>query len=124
MPKVRHLKNAPITEAVIDFRVVLPEGFDISKFSKVKKELGDQYQEPEEIRRQALSVELKEGSIAQVIKDLGNIGFRITSSDDKNIALFKQDGFTFSRLKPYTSWEKVTSEAFRLWDIYVKTSSP
>lgn len=124
MPKVRHLKNAPITEAVIDFRVKLPEDFNISEFSKAKKELGGQYKEPEEIRSRILSIELKEGSIAQAIKDLGNIGFRICSTDGKNIALFKQDGFTFSRLEPYTSWDEVSAEAFRLWNIYVKISSP
>ncbi len=34
------------------------------------------------------------------------------------------DGFTFSRLNPYTNWDEVFSEAWRLWDLYVDASKP
>jgi uncharacterized protein (TIGR04255 family) len=34
------------------------------------------------------------------------------------------DGFTFNRLKPYTSWEHILPEALRLWEVYVGLANP
>jgi uncharacterized protein (TIGR04255 family) len=34
------------------------------------------------------------------------------------------DGFTFSRLAPYTSWEEIAPEALRIWEIYSATVQP
>ena len=34
------------------------------------------------------------------------------------------DGFTFSRLHPYITWEQLRDEAYRLWKIYVDITSP
>jgi uncharacterized protein (TIGR04255 family) len=43
---------------------------------------------------------------------------------DAAIAQFRVDGFTFSKLEPYTTWEEVFGEAGRLWEIYVQTARP
>jgi uncharacterized protein (TIGR04255 family) len=40
------------------------------------------------------------------------------------IAQFRVDGFTFSKLEPYTTWEEVFGEALRLWNIYVHIAQP
>ena len=40
------------------------------------------------------------------------------------IAQFRVDGFTFSKLEPYTTWEDVFGEARRLWSIYVQVARP
>jgi uncharacterized protein (TIGR04255 family) len=34
------------------------------------------------------------------------------------------DGFTFSRLEPYDTWEEMKEEAVRLWEIYAASVSP
>ena len=34
------------------------------------------------------------------------------------------DGFTFSRLKPYETWENLRDEAYRLWQKYREITSP
>src|SRR5262249_54904880 len=43
---------------------------------------------------------------------------------DAALAQFRVDGFTFSKLDPYTTWEAVFSEADRLWRVYVQTAQP
>jgi len=43
---------------------------------------------------------------------------------DAAIAQFRVDGFTFSKLEPYTTWEAVFGEADRLWRIYVQRAQP
>ena len=34
------------------------------------------------------------------------------------------DGFTFSRLRPYESWEELRNEARRLWQLYERIARP
>ncbi len=46
----------------------------------------------------------------QFPRDEGIQGYFYKSDDGKNIARFRKDGFTFSRLKPYTDWESVLVE--------------
>ena len=43
MASQRHLINAPTTEAIIDFRVKIPSGFDTRKFLSVKEDLSNSY---------------------------------------------------------------------------------
>jgi uncharacterized protein (TIGR04255 family) len=43
---------------------------------------------------------------------------------DSMVAQFRVDGFTFSKLEPYTTWDSVFAEALRLWAVYVKVADP
>ncbi len=70
------------------------------------------------------AIELGAGKFATHARDLGLRGFLFKSADGLNIAQFRVDGFTFNRLKPYTSWEEVFPEAIRLWRSYAATVSP
>ena len=38
-------------------------------------------------------------------------GYVFTSADGKQVVQYRLDGFTFSRLRPYTRWEEVFAEA-------------
>lgn len=127
MTKVRHLKNAPIVEAIIDFRARLPVGFEPKEFSSLKKDLSRKYPKTEKGRLIAGSIEIKgDKPIVKVepAEDKGIRGYRFTSKDGKEVAQFRIDGFTFSRLHPYTKWEQVLDEAKRLWELYSLKASP
>ena len=54
----------------------------------------------------------------------GLIGWRFTTADGKQVAQFRKDGFTFSRLAPYTYWEEVFAEASRLFLLYLAATNP
>lgn len=114
MVETRHLARAPITEALVDFRVKQREGVD-----------------PEIFR--ALDLPLfpkKEDHISQTFtfpnrvlaRSLEGVFFR--SEDGRNIAQFRRDGFTFNRLKPYTSWQELWPQAFALWKQYESLARP
>jgi len=122
MAKFRILKNPPITEAVIDFLVKPSQSFDIKQIEALKNELKDIYPKTEEMRQQKINIDIKAGGAVKSENDF--IGYLVRSADEKNVAQFKRDGFTFSRLRPYTSWEKVYSEAKKLWGLYVSKTSP
>jgi uncharacterized protein (TIGR04255 family) len=51
-----------------------------------------------------------------------DLGFRYQTATE--IAQFRVNGFTFSKIKPYTTWEDISREAFRLWKAYIIAAKP
>ena len=123
-----HLPRAPIVEAVVDWRTKLTPTFDISKLKQAGELLVPKYRFLDEVRRvqfQYMVGQQAGGSEQrQSARDLGVQGYRFRSEDRLEIATFKQDGFSFSRLKPYTRWDSVFSEAERLWAVYRSICQP
>ena len=125
MPNSRHLRNAPVTEAIIDFRVKARAGFRAEEFVDLKVSLSDRFPKVEERRGQQATIEIKEGQAQPpVVQDLGLQAYFFKSSDGKTIAQFRADGFTFNRLRPYTSWEELFPKAMNLWSLYSSISKP
>lgn len=114
----RKLKNAPIREAVIDFRIVLKEEIDVEKFDAAYATISGQYPRKETLVRGKFGFEFKEEKAVSSTIDSNTIGYRYTSGDGKYVVQFRMDGFTLSRLEPYTAWEDLKSEATKLWKIY------
>lgn len=115
------LNSPPIREAVIDFRVT-PRHLDQSVLTNLQEKLGNQFPKVEKMNMGKVSFSFKGEPKARQSKSL--IGYRFLTDDGKLIAQFRNDGFTLNRMKPYNSWEDLTSEAFRLWVIYVELIKP
>jgi uncharacterized protein (TIGR04255 family) len=126
MAEYRHLKNAPITEAVIDLRIKPPLGDEVlPKLSSIKDDIGEVYPVRETLRTFGGEFIFQEGkAVVQPPKDAVVEGFIYKTEDAQQIAQFRKNGFSFNRLKPYTSWEAVLMEAHRLWMIYLKKALP
>ena len=120
--------KCPIVEAVIDFRAKLATDFKVEAFAALRERLAGEYpqfNEPPEYQvDQFIKVEGGKPLLEGGVQDLGVRGHIFRSQDGKNIAQFRRDGFTFSRLKPYTSWEVVFAEASRLWELYIGIAKP
>jgi uncharacterized protein (TIGR04255 family) len=117
-----HLQNAPIVEAVVDFRVLRNEQVSAETFAGIGSFIGEHYTKTGSIQ----SIETRFGVVhgkpldpSQLQTDLG---FRYQTETE--VAQFRVDGFTFSKIKKYTTWEKVSEEAFRLWRVYVDAAKP
>jgi uncharacterized protein (TIGR04255 family) len=126
MARVRHLRNAPITEAVVDFRVSLAKEFRPERLREAGDLLAREYPLIDEPKRFEAHFELSEGQpkAAMTTRDLGFHGIWLRTEDKKSVAQFRMDGFTFNRLKPYTRWEQILPEALRLWEVYVRLANP
>ena len=123
MAKERHLEKPPITEAVIDYRVKLHRELTTEDFGKVKELLRERYPKCEEQRMFEGKFEFSgKATAAEAKHDFHGYWFK--TEDELNIAQFRVDGFTFNRLKPYTSWDAVFAEASELWKLYVSSFSP
>ena len=125
MAEVRHLNNAPITEAIIDFRVKLPSEFKVETFLELKNTIGDRFPKVEDRKLFSSQFEIKKGEPQPPsAKYHGVQGYFFKPEADKKVAQFRIDGFTFSRLKPYTNWEEMFDEARELWGIYCEIAQP
>lgn len=119
-----HLPNAPIVEAVIHWRARSEKKLVPAELLQQLKERLPDYpisQQQQEIQMES-QVE-HDGSSAQQHRTSWH-GFRFESSDQKHVAQFTRNGFVFSRLKPYESWEPFEAEALRLWQIYLDLAEP
>lgn len=123
MATIRHLSRPPITEALVDFRVSLPGAFKPESFAGVHEKIKDRYPSVDEMRRFEAQIQLEIGkSVSAQQETSGLMGYRFQSSDGRDVAQFRADGFTYNRLEPYTSWDVVRPEALRLWQLFVETT--
>lgn len=124
-PQYPHLSKAPIVEAVIDFRVKLPSDFKLDAFQPLRAQLAKDYPGFEEQHIVEQMIKREAGSAAELsTRFSGTHGYRLSSSDGRNVVQLRRDGFTFSRLSPYTRWDQVFAEAWRLWSLYVDAAKP
>lgn len=125
MARIRHLRNAPITEAIVDFRVSLPSDFRADRLRQARDRLVREYPLVVEHKGMEAHFEFAAGQPKEPrTRDLGFQGIWLKTEDEKSVAQFRVDGFTFNRLKPYTRWEQILPEALRLWRLYTELATP
>jgi uncharacterized protein (TIGR04255 family) len=124
MGRPRHLKNAPIVEALVDLRVHLPADARVEQFDSFYRDIAQTYPKKEERRRWEGRFPISGKSEAQKAEYKGIDGYRYTSSDRTQIIQTRLDGYTFSRLKPYETWERLRDEALKYWRMYIDVVNP
>lgn len=117
-----YLSNAPIVEAVIDFRVLRDQGVSPSTFAGLTRSIGERYSQVASIQAFEARFGIENGKPVDPAQRGAELGWRYQASSE--VAQFRIDGFTFSKLEPYTTWKEVFGEAFRLWRIYVDSARP
>src|SRR2546425_12896320 len=114
MATAQKLRNPPITEAVIDFRVTLPDGVGVEQLREAKRILAATYPKSEERKGMQARIEFQDGQAMQELRELGIQGIWLKAEDERTIAQFRADGFTLNRLKPYEGWDRLLPEAMQL----------
>ena len=99
--KERLLKNAPITEAVIDLHVQARVEFG-AYVESLRAAFRESFDSAEE----------------QPAEKLGRRGLIFPARPTSEAVQVSENGFAFSKLQPYTSWEDVRDSARRYWEIY------
>lgn len=121
------LPRAPIVEAVIDIRAHAPHPLEEKPLrAQLEKALSDyRFLDAQRTVRYTFQHHPEEETpFKQSADDLGWKGLRFQSQNEKHIVQFNRDGFVFSRLAPYESWEQMYEEAMRLWREYVAVAQP
>jgi uncharacterized protein (TIGR04255 family) len=116
MSNWEHFPNAPIVEAIIDIRIEpssdarwMHKASDFpvlqSSYPTVENQLAVLFQ----------AQVFREGTPQpEIASDITGIRFR---GDHEAIQL-RIDGFTFSMLGPYSSWDELLTKAWNAWEIY------
>jgi uncharacterized protein (TIGR04255 family) len=112
--------KAPITEAVIDFRVESRPEVKVKDLKKAVHGRKAAYPKQEDIilfEAQG-KFQTRPGPSASANAQHKRLGFKFTSQDGKQVWESRINGFTFCRLAPYESWELFREEAKQLWTVY------
>ena len=118
----RHYSRAPITEAIIDLKVTLPEGFSVDDLENIHAHISDHFPIKEPIH--AASLLFQPGPSIKIDASRAQHGFLFRSGDGLRIFQATLSGFTFNRLAPYDTWEEFSSDARRLWEVYKDVCKP
>jgi uncharacterized protein (TIGR04255 family) len=117
MNEFKQYLRAPILEAVLDIRVALQDDISLETLAKVGAEVDKFY--PTRQERFQVESELTVGAeVALASTRRSQLGYIFLSIDERQSFQARKDGFTFSRLAPYTGWEAFSSEARKLWGLY------
>jgi uncharacterized protein (TIGR04255 family) len=111
--------NAPITEAVIDIRVVPPDQFDVDDFRKLSDQFGREFKGQNDQVRITGTI----GPDGAPRPTATKVGIQFVG----NAKLFQTqiDGWTFNKLAPYRGWEEeFRDEARTLWRAYRELVQP
>lgn len=125
MAETRYLARAPITEALLDIQVSLPEETTVGVLEGYQALLGDRYREKHVRQAFQSRFEMSANGPPRVETSRGGPdGFLFKAASGLHVVQARLDGFSFSRLKPYQGWEKFNSEAQCLWGLYVDLAKP
>ena len=124
MSEYPHLRNAPIREALIDFRVRLPADFSQEALRVLADSLASEFPKVGPIHQFQGQIEFGEEGPVAIQKDPQLLGYRLESHTGLDVAQIRIDGFTFSRLAPYESWDRMVEDAWVVWERYVEDLRP
>ncbi len=110
-----HFDNAPIVEAIvgIDFEEILPIE-TLENLNSLSAAFSVDYPTVEKLITGEYKIQF--GSPVEQVET--QIGYFFKSVDGLQVVHAKRNGFAFSRLRPYQTWEKFIAEAKRTWDLY------
>lgn len=114
--KNRHYEKAPIKEAIIDIQIESSPPLALTRFDKPGIPVG--YSERRTLMRNQLKGEMHEGGVLTASATQDAMGYAFVGGEGKNVIQLKVNGFTFSRLAPYQTWEQLRNEAKVLWGVY------
>ena len=120
-----HLNHAPVVEGLIDLRVEASSVATLDALKACADALAPDFPRREELRtitgQFSFSPQSGPTFAAQAPAPTGLV---LRSADEKWVAQFRLDGFTLSRLEPYTSWNDLTTRAKELWGKYTGVAKP
>lgn len=120
MAAKRHLTRAPIREALIDIQ--LSPHISIDALSGLKDLFASKFPDCKNIWQASVGFDVEQDLAATAQKS--QVGYRFEAQDLPHILQCRTNGFTFSRLSPYQTWEQMLDETKLLWEQFVTTTQP
>ena len=122
MPEI--FPNAPIVEALVDFKVGFSHSVDFEQLKKFANALGDPYTEPVTTKQLSAGIHVSETEPPSVEVESHEQGLILRTKINDRAIQVRRDGFSFSTLKPYKQWENTRDEAKENWFRYKEFLRP
>lgn len=120
----KHLPNAPIREALVDLQVSLPPEATLTLLDTCHSSLSKKYPIKKPIKIGTFGVNWEENQPPKTSVEHSLLGYRYETEDHSRVLQIRTNGFTFSRIENYTTWEDMIEEARATWQVYAKAASP
>jgi uncharacterized protein (TIGR04255 family) len=126
MARRRHLKNAPIREALLDIRVVPASGASVESLASLQKRLATEYSESDEKRKGAFALKLdpKAQQIESTHIEAAQVGYVFSTKDRTRLVQASIDNFTQNLVGGYIDFETLAREARVNWEKYLEIYKP
>lgn len=120
-----NLSHAPVVEGLIDLHVEPAQSVTLEGLRTCADALAAEFPSREELRQFTGQFGFSpEGGPTFAVHAPAPIGIMLRSADGWWAAQFRLDGFTVSRLEPYTSWDELKARAMSLWAKYSAVTQP
>ncbi|MEK6749541.1 MAG: TIGR04255 family protein [Pseudomonadota bacterium] len=119
------LSRAPIVEAVLDIRARGEAPWEIDNLRRQIESRLPEYPSifPQHLVRREIHFAPLQSKVP-LDQSVSDFGFRCESADKQQIVQINQEGFLFSRLEPYISWQHLCKEGLRLWGVFSDITQP
>lgn len=117
----RRYEKPPIVEAIIDFRVRSSAQPDLDTLGKVREAVSGRFPVAGPINTVTLNIAVPGESPGY---DNQQVGLRLATADNTRVLQVQREGFTYSYLSPYSSWEDFIAEARQYWETYFDICRP
>jgi uncharacterized protein (TIGR04255 family) len=115
----------PIEEALLDLRTDLPAKVDLARLEEFHNCIRERFPTKRDRFEFQGSIQLKGGGPPEMgPSSYKRVGFIFLSPDGKRVVQARLDGFSFSQLRPYESWQSLLEEAKGLWSKYLELVQP
>ncbi len=118
----QNYSKAPISEALINLNVEFGSEVTLESLKEIQRSIELDY--PQQEGMIVAQGQFQIGSNVTATASQTPVGYRFSSSDKKRVFQARLDGFTFSQLEPYHTWETLRNEARRLWKVYSLVTHP
>lgn len=119
------LRCPPVVEGLIDIRVERSQAATLDALKICADALAADFPSREELRQFTGQFSFSpDGGPTFAAHAPAPLGVVLRSPDTRWVAQFRLDGFTLSRLDPYTSWDELRERAKRLWSKYSAVAQP
>jgi len=126
MTAAPHYLKPPIVEAVIDLRVEPHPDAKIKDMKKIGETEKGMYPIHESVYKRSVAGEFKAHPkpLAKAKAEQEKVGHKFSTADKNHVFQVRKNGFTFSHVGHYESWEPFRDEAKRLWTSYREQCYP
>ncbi|HEX5322668.1 MAG TPA: TIGR04255 family protein [Capsulimonadaceae bacterium] len=115
------LRNAPIVEAVLNIGLPPNAGVTLSQLEQIGSRIKSRFPVRQERRNVGLHVSAGPHGILSLNQEAGKaVGFVYSNPESAKAVQIRLDGFSFSKLKPYSQWDEFYPEAMELWNLYLE----